>query len=300
MLHVPSLKAPSTFGKKVHDKFFPPNGELPGAAFGWPHTPMLRAVSGELSVWSGYNGHGKSLLLNQTVIQMAASAGEHTVIASMEMPAHATLYRAVRQATGGAKLTPQEIESCLRWLDTFMTIYDFTGTAKVDNMLAEFKRAKVEIGATQFVVDSLTKCGIAEDDYAAQKALCERFHDFAMKEDVHVHLVAHAKKPPNSDEVHPPKKYDILGASGISNIANNVYIVWRNKEKEVEVEENGGIVPSDLEAEADAMLVCDKSREYGSDAEKRYKMFFHKGSLQYLVDHRDQPTRFFKVVGAPY
>jgi hypothetical protein len=55
---------------------------------------------------------------------------------------------------------------------------------------------------------------------------------------VHVHLVAHSKKPGDRrGEREIPRRYDIMGSSYISNLAFNVIVVWRNRAKQDRLEE---------------------------------------------------------------
>jgi energy-coupling factor transporter ATP-binding protein EcfA2 len=54
---------------------------------------------GELTVWTGFNGHGKSLLLSQVQLGLMQQ-GERFVIFSGEMTPEYLLKRMVKQATG--------------------------------------------------------------------------------------------------------------------------------------------------------------------------------------------------------
>lgn len=278
---VPQLLPAHDFSKQVIARAFP-KGPPPGHTMGWQKTSGIRILPSELSVWTGINGHGKSLFLSEVVLHSAAQKVS-TAIASLEMRAESTLYRMVRQACGTYRLTEREVAGCLKWLGQHVYIYDLLGTADPESMLRTFRSAIETDGITQFVVDSLMKLGLAEDDYNGQKRLTENLSNFAMKHDVHVHLVAHARK--GKDENDMPGKFDVLGASGITNIAHNVYSVWRNKKKEAEVERyrgTGALPPSELLMKPDVVLACDKHREYGGDVERNYGFFFHREATRYI------------------
>ncbi len=59
----------------------------------------------------------------------------------------------------------------------------------------------------------------------------DRLIQFAAMYRVHVHLVAHSKKPSKGGEAMIPRRYDIMGSSYISNLPHNVIVVWRNRAK---------------------------------------------------------------------
>ncbi|MDO7919808.1 bifunctional DNA primase/helicase, partial [Pseudomonas aeruginosa] len=94
-------------------------------------------------------------------------------IASMEMPARRTLQRMVRQASGMSCPSRGYIDAILDWLDGKLWIYDQLGTAKTGEMLEDFRYAARRYGVNHFIVDSLAKLGMAEDDYNGQKQAME-------------------------------------------------------------------------------------------------------------------------------
>ncbi len=56
----------------------------------------------------------------------------------------------------------------------------------------------------------------------------DRLVDFARTYNVHIHLVAHSKKPNDRrGEAIIPRRYDVMGSSYITNLAFNVIVVWR-------------------------------------------------------------------------
>ncbi|MCX7120827.1 MAG: hypothetical protein NTZ67_03500 [Gammaproteobacteria bacterium] len=57
-----------------------------------------------------------------------------------------------------------------------------------------FLHAHLHYGVDVFLLDSLLKCNIAEDDYNAQKAFIEKLCDFKNKYACHVHVIVHPRK----------------------------------------------------------------------------------------------------------
>ena len=100
------------YEKGVIEYFYPSNDILPGFSFEWECMNHIRIRPAELSVWAGINGHGKSMIASMVAL-MGARAGEKTVIASFEMPAHKTLGRMVKQATGDSTPSKSRIRECL-------------------------------------------------------------------------------------------------------------------------------------------------------------------------------------------
>ncbi|QUP53556.1 hypothetical protein GO998_07145 [Ralstonia syzygii] len=67
-------------------------------------------------------------------------------------------------------------------------LYNHVGSIHQDRLLEAFRYAAKRYRVTHFVIDSLMKCGVDEDDYKGQKAFVDRLCDFKNEFDVHVHL----------------------------------------------------------------------------------------------------------------
>src|SRR5690606_6433008 len=103
---------------------------------------------------------------------------------------------------------------------------------KTDKLLEVMDYCFKRYGVRLFVIDSLLKCGIDEDDYTAQKRFVEQLCDFKNSTNSTVLLVCHARK--QADENRPVGKMDIRGAGAISDLADTVLAIHRNKRKERE------------------------------------------------------------------
>lgn len=228
---------------------------------------------GEVSLWFGFNGHGKSLILGQVVLG-ACAQGARACIASFEMRPRKTLGRMARQVVGRSDLSPSDVRRFCEWGDGKVWVYDQTSTVEPERVYAVIRYAVEKLDVTHFVVDNLTKCVAGDDDYTGQKAVVDKLTALAQALGVHIHLVHHARK--DRDETRPPRKMDALGASAITNLVDNVFIVWRNKAKAEKAEK--GDAPLH---EPDAILICDKQR-HGTGWEGLQNLWFHAGSMQYL------------------
>ena len=186
----------------------------------------------ELTLWSGFKGHGKSLVLSQIIEHsMTINRDEKIFIVSPEFPPHRVLHRMMMQSVGVRNMT---VETMLDWLgavETNLWLYDQQASLKPLEVVALCRYAVQELGATQIVIDSLMKCGIAPDDLAGQKRFIDAIQNLAHRNPLHIHLVAHARK--GHDDSKIGGLHDISGSSDIANIAENIIFAWRNKAKEL-------------------------------------------------------------------
>jgi twinkle protein len=86
-----------------------------------------------------------------------------------------------------------------------------------------------------------------------------------------------------SDEKSIGGKFDLKGSGSITDQADNVFIVWKNKEKAQLVAEN----PHYFDREVpDAVLVCEKQRN--GEWEGKLKLWFDYKSQQF-IEEADTP-----------
>lgn len=223
------LKSASHFVNQVIDDFH--NNELNAHAIELPwektHGKILLRPD-ELSVITGTNGHGKSQLLGHILLH-AMKQGKRVCIASLEIKPKRLLSRLTRQASAMAKPSPEYIQAIHNWYNDKLWIFDLVGTAKSQRLLEVFAYARKRYGVEVFVIDSFMKCGIEEDNYNSQKAFIETLCDFKNQHSCHIMLVIHPSKL--QDESRPPGKMDMKGSGAVSDLADNCFTVWRNKNK---------------------------------------------------------------------
>jgi len=242
-----------------------------GCMLPWKKThDKLGFLPGEVTLWGGMSGHGKSAILGQACTEFART-GKRIVIASMEMKPMITLARMCRQEYGRVP-SVEEIRQFHTWSDKKLWLYDQQGAVKSERMLAVLRYSVEVLKADHFVIDSLMKCGMAEDDYTAQKHFVDQLCATAMDGNMHVHLVAHSRK--SRDEFTPPGKMDVKGTGSITDQVSNVITVWRNKKKEADAA-NGIYAGS----EPDCLLICDKQRN--GEWEGKIGLFFNQDRMRF-------------------
>jgi twinkle protein len=266
-----------------------------GWALPWQKTrETFRYHPGEVTLWAGSNGTGKSLLTGMVALDMVCRR-EQVVVASLEMLPKRTLHRMLRQWIASDPESYRGIpkaEELLRNLvrdfkgqaQGMLKIYDQVGQITADEALAMARYCADKLKTKHIVLDSLMKCVKGTDDYNAQKdfvnALCAVAKDTGMS----IHLVAHTKKL--ADEGKRPNKYDVSGSSAITDLVDNVMLFWRNKPKEAERRQGG----SRLRDEPDAVLMCCKQRELGEEPE--FGLWYERDSQSYVESPTSDPINW--------
>lgn len=254
-----------------------------GELLPWSKTHNIIALRpGEVSVWGGYNGHGKSQLLGQVC---AWNLQKKWLIASMEMTPAATMLRMIRQVCGTNQPSEGYATGFLKWTDDKLWIYDQLDSVKQDRIIGMVHYAAQVLGINHIVIDSLMKCGIATDDLNMQKQFVDKLCWAAKSENIHIHLIHHMRK--GHDEFTSPGKHDFRGAGEITDLVDNVFIIHRNKQKEMKVELDQPV----SEAEPDCLVTVAKQRH--GEWEGRINLWFHPASLQY-TSSSDRKTLFYK------
>jgi twinkle protein len=203
----------------------------------------------ELTIWTGYKGHGKSLLISQA-FNAAIRHGKRIFIFSPEFRPERVLERMLYQHAETMQPRAEDLEAFMAYVNDRVWLYDTQGSLSPREVVALCRYVSEHLNVDHILIDSLMKCGMPPDDYSAQKMFVDQIQTVAHAYPLHIHLVAHARK--GNDDSKPPRLHDIKGASEIADMAENVLCVWRNKEKEKE-----GI---NKEAEPDASLTVEAQR----------------------------------------
>jgi len=256
------VKPASSYQQMIIDSYYGDNPD-PGCFLPWHKTHNhIKLRQGEL-------------LLNQICLSLMAQS-ERVCIASLEMKPMATLRRMSRQFIGVEEPTPEYIRHFSEWTIDRLWLYDQIGTIRTDRMIAVARYCIRELNITHFVIDSLMKCGIGQDDYNKQKYFVDELSTLAKDANAHIHLVNHSRK--GEKESNVMSKFDIKGAGEITDMADNVFIVWKNKLKEAKL--NSGDIDPETEKKPDAMLICDKQRN--GEWEGKVSLWYHRPSFQLL------------------
>lgn len=247
----------------------------------------------ELTLVNGVNGHGKTEVVGHMALE-AMRQGVKTCIASLELKPGILLKRLTRQATC-CKMPPVlEIDSAFKFYDERLWVFGLTGTAKADRLIEIFDYARRRYGIQLFIIDSLMKCGIGDDDYNGQKAFVDSICDFKNKTNSHVILVTHSRK--GDSEEKPTGKMDVKGSGAITDLTDNLFIIWRNKAREralqrIQSGEKMSEKDEQLLASPASVLMLEKQRN-GEGWEGGVPLFLDEQSHQFLQLESGSPYSY--------
>lgn len=246
---------------------------------------------GELSVWTGRRGEGKSTLLGQILLD-AINQGRRVCAYSGELPAKQFKRFIRQQAAGYLHVTKREdpltgksfflvnddVKVPIdRWFDGTLFLTDIRDKAAHDKetILRLFEGSNRRYGCDTFLVDNIMTAQLRREAeqgyYRAQSAFAGRLADFCKRLGVHVHLVVHPRK---TEGKRPLEADDVGGSGDITNRADNVLKVERVPEERFQ------------ELGYSTLLTILKNREFG--ARGKVKLEFNEPS-----------RRLFQMGGSP-
>ncbi len=275
------LRLPSDYTDKVIRLFWPKDGDPQG--YRTPYAKLgakLMFRGGEVTIWSGDSGAGKTQILNDCVVDWVQQ-GARTCLSSLEMHPAFTLKRMAKQIVGTDRPTEQAITAALQWASDGLFIYELTGKQRVEEMLKNFDYARSRYGCDLFVIDSLMRLGVAGDDYNTQEAVIFRLVDWAMTSSVHVHLVAHSKK--GERDRGSPGIEDIKGAMEIGANAFNIISVWRDRKHEENIAalaNTDATAANKLRAEKPGVIL-NVAKQRNGDFEGKIGLWFDQKTYRY-------------------
>lgn len=284
-IELDEIKRPDDFKKEVTDHYMTDPATV-GLATPWFPALPWRVRKGEMTVFTGFSGHGKTLGLNQLMLHLVQQ-GCKILDCSLEIRPGLTLYYMTRCAMAKKYAEKHEAEACVSWLNDQMLFLDCVGTVNAERIMHASEYARKRHGVDVLVIDSLFKCGMSGEDYGAARAFADKLTSFANNTGVHVILVAHSRKTQNGNEYSPPTKSDVAGSSDITNAAFNVIVIWRNKMKKRKVDElRQSKDPEALEElekwleQPDGKIIIDKQR-FGEGEECEIPVWYEKDSCQF-------------------
>lgn len=248
---------------------------------------------GQLSVWTGKRGEGKSTLLGQILLD-AVNQGHKVCAYSGELTKEDFKRGLLQQAAGYLHVTrredlrsgrvlydvdPDVVPAIDKWWDKMLFLTDIQRKNAHDenNILKVFEYAHRRYGCDIFLVDNIMTAELTGEAqvgaWRAQSLFTGRLVAFAKRLGVHVHLVAHPRKTPGKIEAD-----DVGGSSDITNRADNVFKVERVPEEEVP------------KAGYATLLTVLKNREFGTQA--RIKLDFNEPSKRFYEAGKSPAKRY--------
>ena len=279
------LRHPSASTADVVDMFYG-DQKNEGETMPWPKTHAhIRFRPGEVTIWCGVNGHGKSQITSQVALGFACQS-ERSLLMSFEMLPKRTLWRMCRQASGLSEPPIRYIKGFLSWADQWIYILDHQGIVTPELVYGAIRYAALTHKIQHFFVDSLMKLSRGETDYDQQKDVIDSLCAIARELRVHIHVVHHVRKTEN--EFMVPGKFDAKGSGSITDQVDNFITVWRNKRKEVEARKLQG-QDQKVMSEPDCVLNIDKQRN--GEWEGTIGLWFSLPAMSYVEEAGGRPMR---------
>jgi len=284
------LRRAGGFSDRVVRLFWPANEERIGYTV--PYSALYGKIifrPGEVTIWSGDTGAGKSQIISDSVPKWIQE-GSRVCIASFEMKPEWTLKRMVKQTGGVDRPVEAFIRETLAFLDAGLLLYEKVGKSDVEGLLEIFDYARAKYGCDQFVIDSLMRLGIAADDYTGQEQAVFKLVDWAIANNIHLHLVAHSRK--GGRDAGVPETGDIKGAMEIGANAFNIITIWRNRKLE-EITSSEGGRPTMTEEPGVTLNIA---KQRNGDFEGKVKLHFNVQTYQYFSggDNRRYPRCYVR------
>ncbi len=279
------MSSPVDFGHELSELIEGVNRGSP-----MPFSDKLNFREGEITLWVGQNGAGKSMITGQ-VASAFAMRGERTLICSFEMSPARTLFRMMRQALG--RLPGKDFESvCFsgRWLgwlssarkdkNPLIWLSNCRSGITPDAVCGMIRVACEENGCKHIFVDNLTKVVSGEDNFNGQKNFVSDLTQLAQDFRAHIHLVTHVRK--GNSEADSIDKFSVRGTTAITDLADNVLLLQRNFDKLKKIE-RGMLSPEEDVSEPDTLLRIAKQRN-GDCQNALINLWFDKDSTCFCTD----------------
>lgn len=238
--------------------------------------PGLRFRPGEVTLWGGINGHGKSLITGQLAMQLAEK-GEKACVMSLEMAPDRTLMRMCRQWLGHFPKSVGEIHNFVNRFEELIRIYDYVGAIDLELLFGAVVVAK-KMYCSHVFIDNLMRCTRAEDDYASQKFFVQELCSLARRLKIHIHLVHHVRK--GKDEAEEIGKFSFKGTGAIVDQVDNAILIQRNRVKEKRRLDRI-LTPAEDHTEGDSVLRIVKQRN--GDFEGDIPLWFNAESAAFCA-----------------
>ncbi len=284
------IKKPGEFQQGIWDLWFGDHAGEPGIElpFGFP----WKIRKGELTLVLGEKGKGKSTFLSYLMLH-AMRRGMKALVASMETRPEVTLKIMLAQLVGQSKMINNEANQAMlvkgiSWLQQRCALYDFLGAVDYRVLLQAMGHAHTKLGCDFFLIDSLMRLGIADDDYAGQGRCALQLANFAAEHNSHVVLINHLNKSDGHNRARS------RGSQQVVDNSHNVLCVERNEDKWAKIddlrdEKERGVLDAstlakkieEMKTQWDAKILLYNQRWPGSRQNGSKQLWFLPDALQY-------------------
>ena len=252
---------------------------------------------GEVSVWSGVNGSGKSQFLLQECLEYA-SQNTKVMLFSGEMKDSTIKNLACKICVGKNGLKQYEnswtfkdksiLEIASAWISKYLLLYDNEYTNEAGEIIQAIRYA-VSKGCKVIILDNLMMLNLRQldrDKYEAQSMFANQLASLAKELNIHIHIVMHPRKVAGF-----LRKEDISGSADLTNAVDNVFIIHRvTKDFQNRVSEFDKALAGGLSMFDNVIEVC-KNRRNGYLG--FVGLYFHPEARSFSEDKRQEARYFY-------
>jgi KaiC/GvpD/RAD55 family RecA-like ATPase len=189
-----------------------------------PEGKNIRLYRGQWTIWSGFPGVGKTSFLRQLVCGLLKGGNGVFVFSGEDDPSH-YLIQLAGVACGVEIPSEGQLANFIETYGEKLYIWGIVSVVEHRKILATISHLAKEGKITHAIIDSLTTTDIPMDDYELQRQFANLIRVTAIARGVHIHLVAHPKKPMAADAT--PRLEDVAGASDLGRLTFNGFFLRR-------------------------------------------------------------------------
>lgn len=206
---------------------------------GWKDMRVpFRVRPGEVSIYTGYAGHGKTTMVLQHIAHQIFVLGKSIALASLEIDSEDSIIRIITQGLGFFPDTEDKFMHAGRILSERLHIYNVKGKAKIDELNEFFDYCVHRHNCSEIVLDSLMRTDMDIQGTDRAETYNKYFSLVAncLATGAHAHILAHPIKGKDDAFEGIPSMNDVKGIGEIVDNAFNVITIWRNKIKQGKLE----------------------------------------------------------------
>jgi twinkle protein len=256
-----------------------------------PAGEKLRFFPGGFTIWSGFPGAGKTTLLRQLAAHLLKAPdpqkpfdGPGVFVCSMEECPQDVLIRHAQVAVGKEDISVNALQWCCDIWANRLHLWNYRpieADAEHQKILAAVRVLAREKGVRHVVIDSLMCLDVPATDYEAQRTFSGALARTCVAAGVHVHLVAHPRKP--QQKGMPLELSDVAGSADLGRKADNVLFVKRDYDTENETRRGP----------CTRMKIQVAKQRYGTGFLGELDGWFHREFRQFVMsDWQDSPMQY--------
>lgn len=244
---------------------------------------------GDVSIWSGIRGCGKSSLLSNLILNSSQKGFKNAMytgeLVDVQFKQWLYLQAAGKQYTkrygqSDYYYTPDNIADKIdKWIDDYLWLFNNKYGDNFMQISEQLRRLKDEVDLDCAYLDNLMVLNYREldqDKYERQGVLLQKLQDLAKELNIHIHLVAHPNKSSGFIRMD-----NISGSGDISNKADNVFLMHRvNQDFKINAKNviNGILYQDILSSGCSNVIEISKFRSKGSLVGEYIKLYFEMES----------------------